>query len=1192
MADSALTRIWGGFSRLQKAAVVFCVLFLLYSVFGFLILPAIVASQLEKQLTAALQRQTTVRQVRINPYLLKMEINGFHVEGKQAKEAFISFDSLKVDMQAISVLKRAIVVRSVSLENPFVRLVFNKDQSFNFSDLIPPPSLEKDKQVEKEPAKPLLFSVNNIEINGGKVDFDDRMQGARHLVSALHLAIPFISNISSNVEIFVKPAFDATVNGTPLSMAGATKPFVESRHTELEINFTDIDLTNYLAYLPDNVKFSLTRGLLDLNLTLFFMQHEDGNPAINITGNVAMRDVAVVDRGLNSVLTFPELSIEIDRAHIFRKEFHLAKILLREPEIVIKRLKDGAINLASLVDAGEESDAGNAGNATNGAGKQLFEFKDFFLQGGTVYFTDESLATPFKTTVTPLDAEIHNFSTAQDTAAQYALSLLTQRKEKIEASGTFSTLPLLAASNVVLENIDIAAYSPYYEHVLLADLAADQCDLGATLNYSLENDSLLVSDIGLTIGNLTVTGRDAANKITVPQLVIAASSVDVKERTVILGEVETANATLPLVQRKDGSLSLLDLFAKAAPSSSPSSSEEKEQDAGQDASWSILATSLGITDYTISLRDEVPENPASFLIDQLNLKAENISTNGDDKGRVQLSLRLNKTGRASVNGSVGLSPLALHFDVDVNDVPFKAAQPYIDEKLNLMIGDGAGAITGIFDFSLDNDQPAVSFSGNVSSRKFLSMDSQHAEKIFSWDDLVMRKMSFRINPLRISIGDVSVDGLSANVWLDQEGKLNLSQIAGKSKESGQASAEPESPGEEGELPDIKIKQISILNSRIDFTDSSVSPNFSAALSDIQGHVKGLSSDKDVLAELDISSKLADHSPLIMTGTLHPWQDFFTDITVNLHDMELNSVSPYTVKFIGYPLTKGKLNLDLHYLIEGKKLKSENKAFLNQITLGDFVKNETATSMPVPLAISLLKNRQGEIALDIPVSGELDDPEFSVGAIVFKVIFNLIIKAATSPFALLGSLFPDGGEVQFVRFEAASNMVVAADTEKLQKLAKALYDRPALNVELTGFVDVDKDKKEMSRMRFYRLLQTEKMKDLVKEKTVPNLDDVTIAEDEYEQYLTQAYKEADFERPRNFFGFLKKQPPDFMEKLLYDHIVITNDDLSKLASSRAKAVKDALVDEGPVEAERIFLVEAPLQKSEDDLSGMRVEMVLK
>lgn len=119
-----------------------------------------------------------------------------------------------------------------------------------------------------------------------------------------------------------------------------------------------------------------------------------------------------------------------------------------------------------------------------------------------------------------------------------------------------------------------------------------------------------------------------------------------------------------------------------------------------------------------------------------------------------------------------------------------------------------------------------------------------------------------------------------------------------------------------------------------------------------------------------------------------------------------------------------------------------------------------------------------------------------------------------------------------------------------------------------------------------------MKDLVKEKTVPNLDDVTIAEDEYEQYLTQAYKEADFERPRNFFGFLKKQPPDFMEKLLYDHIVITNDDLRKLASSRAKAVKDALVDEGPVEAERVFLVEAPLQKSEDDLSGMRVEMVLK
>ena len=193
------------------------------------------------------------------------------------------------------------------------------------------------------------------------------------------------------------------------------------------------------------------------------------------------------------------------------------------------------------------------------------------------------------------------------------------------------------------------------------------------------------------------------------------------------------------------------------------------------------------------------------------------------------------------------------------------------------------------------------------------------------------------------------------------------------------------------------------------------------------------------------------------------------------------MSPYSRKFIGYPLTKGKLSLDLHYLVDGKKLTSENKAFIDQITLGDFLENDTATSLPVQLAISLLKNRSGEIILDIPVLGELDDPEFSVSGVVFTVIKNLLVKAATSPFALLGPLFPDDRDFLFVEFEPGVTDVIGRDDEKWAIFAKAMYNHPALKLEVTGFVDPEKDGAAMTKSNFDRQLKVQRFKELARQK---------------------------------------------------------------------------------------------------------------
>jgi len=354
----------------------------------------------------------------------------------------------------------------------------------------------------------------------------------------------------------------------------------------------------------------------------------------------------------------------------------------------------------------------------------------------------------------------------------------------------------------------------------------------------------------------------------------------------------------------------------------------------------------------------------------------------------------------------------------------------------------------------------------------------------------------------------------------------------------------------------------------------------------------LSSRADIMATLDISGKLDQHAPLKITGTVNPLrEDFFADLVVDFSDIELSPTSPYTGKFIGYTIAKGKLSLDLQYLVEDTKITGKNKAFLDQFTLGDTVESPDALKLPINLAIALLKNRKGEITLNVPVKGNLDDPEFSIGGIVFKAIVSLIAKAATSPFALLGALLPEGEDLQYVDFEPGSVLIGQEYTKNLESIAKALFDRPGLKMDIKGSVKADEERPVLHEKQFEHLLKNEKLKELSKKKeVVPPLDEITIEPEEYEALLKKAYKTAEFEKPKNVLGLNKRLPSEEMEKLLHDHIVITDDDLRLLAIERANAVKSFLVDSGPVEPERIFIVEPAM--TGDEGGAKRAEMIIK
>ena len=362
--------------------------------------------------------------------------------------------------------------------------------------------------------------------------------------------------------------------------------------------------------------------------------------------------------------------------------------------------------------------------------------------------------------------------------------------------------------------------------------------------------------------------------------------------------------------------------------------------------------------------------------------------------------------------------------------------------------------------------------------------------------------------------------------------------------------------------------------KVNFSDQHIKPNYSASLVEIGGRVSGLSSEEGRLADIDLRGNLENSAPLEIVGKINPLaKDLFLDLHVNFRDVDLSPLSPYAGWYAGYGIEKGKLTLNLKYHIEKRKLESDNKVFLDQFTFGGAVDSPKATKLPVKLAVALLKDRQGEIRLDIPVTGSLDDPKFSIWGVVWKILGNLLVKAATSPFALLGAVFGGGEQLSYLEFDPGHFDIPAAEEGKLAHLEKILQDRPGLKLEIEGHVDVEKDREAMRQRIFRRKVAAQKLADLVKTgQPAPALDNVRVEAAEYPKYLARAYKAEKFPKPRNFIGIAKDLPVPEMEKLMLTHIQVTDDDLRRLAMERASRVRDRLVASGKVESGRIFLVE--------------------
>ncbi|MCA7897093.1 DUF748 domain-containing protein [Burkholderia cepacia] len=1227
--------------RTRRIGLGLLIFLVLFGLLGFFAAPPLIRHIAEQQLSQQLDRPATIRRIALNPYTLNLEADGIHLGDKGGQGDFIDIAKLVVRPSWSSLFRGAPIVNEIRLDSPRFHIVRYDAQRFNFTDLI-----EKFSTPSPKPeSKPTQFSVSNIQVNNGRIDFDDRLLNEKHVVDNWTLGIPYIATLASKTDIFVEPKLRARFDGSPIAIDGKTKPFAQSRESEIALKFDGLDVPKLISYVPAKLPVAVTSGLLSSDLKVNFVMSGE-TPALRVSGTVDLNDAKVTDRA--SAPLFAARGVHVAAASLepLRNALHFDEIRIDQPVVDLSRDKQGVLNVEKL--AAQPAAASNAAEgkpaapgaaaasaaavaAASGAKVEAaakaappldLTIRHFAIDGGTVNVDDRVPATPTALSLTKLAATLDGFSMQGKTPAKYTLSTSLSRGGDVTAEGTFNLAEKQADSKLTVAALALPALQPYLGEATRARVLDGT--LGATVNAKADWGktplAAQVADSTVSLKSLKIATPDAkAPAIVLPDASAKIAKVDVAARTAEIASVDASGLALDVQRLKDGKIDLAAL-AEPAQASVPKRTVARKAEAAA-PSWHYRIDALNVKDSSANFTDLSTPRPVKLAIKPLELSVQKISDDMSKPLPVQLKATLNRKGSLNVTGDVTAQPLKLGLKINGNRLDAAAFEPYFGSALNATIASALLNAQGNLTFAQVKDAPRATYRGDVALVDVRMLDKATSDPFAGWRSLALTnlKANYDEKGTDVDAARVTFSNFYGRVLLDAQGRLNLKDVVAKetgpaqslTRDASKGEPVPLSPGvtppaaaaqqasapaaasatvvvKAAQPPQNPVRmhfgELLLQNGRVTYTDNFIKPNYTANLVAIKGTVGAFGTDSTTSAPVDVAANLAGNGPISIKGSVNPLiEKPALDLTATAHDIELTNLTPYSAKYAGYPITKGKLNVDLHYELANDQLKANNHIFIDQLTFGDHVENDTATRLPVKLAISLLKNTRGQIDVNLPVSGSLSNPEFSVGGLIWRAVLNLIAKAVTSPFSLLAHAFGSGGEdLGYVEFAPGSYQLDDAQQKKLDTVVKMLTEKPSIRLDLIGRVDPAKDTSGLGDAYVERLVRQQKLKDVIGQGESIDPMSVKVEPAEYSKYLTRAYKAADFKKPRNLIGLQKTLPDADMKKALAEHAPADDNALRALAQQRAQAVRQYL--EGKIDSSRVFVVAPKLDAKGIDDKG--------
>jgi uncharacterized protein involved in outer membrane biogenesis len=1171
--------------RTRKGALWAVAIFIAIGVLLGLAAPPLIRGKLAAALSDKLHREVSIEQLRFNPYTMKATVRGFLMKERQAQTPAMSFDELVINLEFQSLWRLAPVIKQLRLVKPYVSVVRDENRKYNYQDLI-------DEFTGGPPGPTPRFAFNNIEIIDGKLDFDDRPEKTRHTVTQLKIGVPFISSLPSHVDITVKPEFSAVINGAPFHLAGDTVPFKDSRESTLHLEINNLEIPKYLEYSPVVLNFTMPSGQLNGKLTALFRTSKENPPVLSINGNLGLKELELRQNGDAALLKLPNFDVAIGAIEVFANKTTLKSVQSEGLHLHVNRNRDGKINVGHLVVPTTENQAETSKAEPKKDDKPfIFAVDEIALSAATIHVTDEQPKRPYKTRLENLDLKIAGLTNEPGKKADVQISLESDAKEKFSHTGTLQITPLLAEGKLGVEGLKLSALRPYYEDVVAAEIKDGTFDLSTQYSFADKDGQPDVQLSALT-ASLRALRLELAGQPEplwrVASLAIKDGEVNLAKKTIVIGAVEARDGS-GYIQRNVEGVNLARIVKTQTQPPAP-----VQQAKSADSDWRIDAKQIVLDRFRLNVDDQTNPTPAKLSLSDLSIRGANFSTAKNQRGKATIRSRVNDKGMLTLTGTATVDPLNAKFTVDARDMDLLPFQPFLGDQVNFMLTGGRVGTQGELTFDATGSGPAkVNYQGGVQVADLGTVEKDGQQDLLKWKSLSLDALQFDLEPFQLRIGEITLADFYSRLILGADGKINLQKLTVQKDETPSPAKAAEkvpapAPAKTADKPAtpaateaaapkaISIGKINLQEGNVYFSDLFIKPNYSANLTSVHGAISELKPETP--GDLDLRARLDNAAPVEVKGKINPLsKELFLDIIADAKDIELSPMSPYSGKYVGYGIEKGKLSFTVKYKVDNRKLTAENKIILNQLTFGEKIESPDATKLPVLLAVALMKDRNGVIDVDLPISGSLDDPQFSVGGIVLRIIINLITRAVTAPFSLIASAFGGGGsgdELSYIEFDPGRANLDKADQAKIATLAKALNNRPALSLEISGRVDPLTDLDGLKRVGIERKVKAQKMRDLARRGETPrSVEDVQVPAAEYQQYLKAAYGEETFPKPRNVIGLAQDLPVPEMEKLMMQHAKVGEDEMRQLATQRAQTVRDSLMTAGQVGSDRLFVVAA-------------------
>jgi len=887
------------------------------------------------------------------------------------------------------------------------------------------------------------------------------------------------------------------------------------------------------------------------------------------TLEMTVRDLQAGDPD-QPLLALDRLYVDLETASLWERAWVFKVVRLNGPFARAIVRPDGSLNLADLVPERPAEAVDEPLPAVR--------IKQLIVARGQVNFADRSRREQPEKILAPIEFDLADFRTTSE-GGGFSLVATSDARETFEWRGQVSLQPVASEGRFSIRGLKARSVWEFASEQLPFELAAGELDLAGEYRFGLDSGIELEATLPRVTGTglaLREIGADS-DWVLLPSLEVEGSTLSWAAGTLDVDAVAVSGAQVQAWRDKDGRINLARLLegrpadpGAAGPAEDPAPMPPGQAIAATAPDWQVRLARVSLQDAQVDFQDRTVSPALDFAIRPLAMTAADLSL--DFAREVPVTLQATIDGEATLRAEGRIVPDTLQAELRValEGLALPKLQPYLASVAAVDVRDGRASASGTATLAPAGGTPWLQFNGESTVQSLRVVDRAQKEDLVSWEQLDLAGIELALAPdaLRVQRATVRRPFLRAVIAPDQS--INLARVMSAAPATG-----PVAP------PPVRVDEIRLQAATVSFSDLFIEPNFQARIESLDGSIRGLSSAPGARARVDLAGFVVNRfSPVTIQGELNPFRyDQHTELKLAFRNIDLPVFNPYSGRYAGYAIAKGKLTTELDYRIRERALVAGHRVVLDQLEWGEATDSQDKVSLPIRLATSLLKDRDGVIDLDLPVTGTLDDPSFRVGPVVWQIVRNLVVKIVTAPFSFLGSLFEGAEQAQFVVFAPGEGELTPAQRENLGALAQGLAARPQLRVAVPAGVVPELDAEAITQRRLVAALaalaKAPEGEPFAWESLDPG-DQVELLRDLYRGQFGQRPKVPDAPDPPDGADRAERRAlrdahdAAWLAGELRPRYAPDEGEIAALARTRAEAVQDALLAGGELAPERVFV----------------------